>query len=85
MKGEEMWMLLFCCSQCNAKTYVSNSTSSWVTARSTATTPGHCDIGLERRRGHVKAKCGGALCVVNQQEAQSSWHIKRRSYVLSSL
>ena len=71
--------------QRNANSYASNATSSWVTARRTATTPSHCDIGLERRREQVAAKGGGAPCVVDRQKARSSLHIKRRSYVLSSL
>ena len=39
----------------NATQIASNATSSWVTARRTATKSGHCDIGLERRREQVAA------------------------------
>ena len=71
--------------QRNANSQASNATSSWVTARRTATTLGHCDIGLERRREQVAAKGGGAPCVVDRHEARSSLHVNRRSHVLSSL
>ena len=48
-------------------------------------TPGHCDIGFERRKEQVAAKGGGApVCVADRQEARSPLPIKRRSYVLSS-
>ena len=71
--------------QRNANSRASNANSSWVTARRTATTSGHCDIGLKRRREQVAAKGGGAPYVVDRQEAQSSLYIKRKSYVSSSL
>ena len=54
-------------------------------ARRTATIPSYCDIGLEWRREQVAAKDGGTPCEVGRQKARSSFHIKRRSYVLSSL
>ena len=47
----------------NATQIASNATSCWVTARKTATTSDHYDIGLERRREQVAAKGGGAPCV----------------------
>ena len=75
--------MLLLCSPPNATQR--NATSSLVTARRTATTPGHCDIGLERWRAQVSAKGGGLPFVVDRQEARSSLHIKRRSHVLSSL
>ena len=70
--------------QRNANSKASNATSSWVAARETATTPSHCDIGLDTRREHVAAKGRGAPGVVDRQEARSSLRIKRRSFVLSS-
>ena len=69
--------------QRNANSKASNATSSWVKSR-TATTSGHCDNGLGRRREQVTAKGGGTPCV-GRQEARRSLHIKRRSYVSSSL
>ena len=47
----------------NTTQIANNATSTWVTARRTATTSGHCDIGLDRRRKQVAAKGGGAPCV----------------------
>ena len=78
--------MLLLCSQRSATQKLSKQRNLELgkTARRTATTPGHCDIGLEGRREQVAAKGGTETCVVDRQEAPSSWHIKRRSYVLSS-